>query len=210
MSESSLIDRISNVSGRDVSRETFELLSRYVALIRDATASQSLIAPSTLSSLWERHIVDSAQLLRFSPCSSSWVDIGSGAGLPGLVIAILQEEPITLIEPRRLRAAFLEQCVESLGLLRRVIIEQKKAEAVSGQFRVITGRAVTALDRFLTIASHLSSSETVWVLPKGRNAQSELAQARRNWHCDVRVERSCTDPESEILVLTGVGAKRKR
>ena len=75
---------------------------------------------------------------------------------------------------------------------------------------MITARAVAALDRLLAITKHLSKSETVWVLPKGKNAQTELAQAQVNWHCDVRVEQSCTDPESQILVLTRVGAKKKR
>ena len=205
-----MIERISAAAGRDVSRETFERIERFVDLLRDGAAKQNLIAPSTMDAIWDRHILDSAQLVRFVPLGRfSWADIGSGAGLPGMVIAILVEGPVTLIEPRRLRASFLRETVDALGLSGRVTVECARVESVEGRFDVITGRAVAALDRFIAIAGHLARSETVWVLPKGRNAQSELAQAQRNWHCEVSVEQSCTDPESQILVLTRVGKKRR-
>ena len=209
MPPSGLIEQLSAVSGPDVSRETFDRLTSYVGLLRNAAAQQNLIAPSTLETVWERHILDSAQLLRFAPKGGIWADIGSGAGLPGIVIAILSSDPITLIEPRRLRAEFLSGVAETLGLT-NVCVECAKVERVQGQFDVITARAVAQLDRFLAMARHLSKCGTVWVLPKGKNAQSELAQAQLNWHCDALVEQSCTDPESQILVLTRVGAKKKR
>jgi 16S rRNA (guanine527-N7)-methyltransferase len=206
-----MIEKIAAAAGRDVSRETVEKVQAYVELLKAGTAEQNLIAPSTLETIWERHILDSAQLVRFEPSArSSWVDVGSGAGLPGIVVALLVEGPITLIEPRRLRAGFLLGVVESLDLAERVRVECAKVERVQGHFDVITARAVAQLDRLLAIAEHLSKSGTAWVLPKGRNAQSELAQAQRSWHCDVRVEQSCTDPNSQILVLTRVGAKKKR
>ncbi|NUT00656.1 MAG: 16S rRNA (guanine(527)-N(7))-methyltransferase RsmG [Sphingomonas sp.] len=206
-----MIDRLAKAAGRDVSRETFDLLSAYVERLKAASEEQNLIAPSTLETIWDRHILDSAQLVRFEPRrTSAWADVGSGAGLPGIVIALLGEGPVTLIEPRRLRVDFLRETASALGLADRVTVEAGKVERVEGEFDVITGRAVAALDRFLAMTAHLSKDETVWVLPKGRNAQSELAQARRNWHCDALVEQSCTDPESQILVLTRVGAKNKR
>ena len=206
-----VIERLSAAAGRDVSRETFERVERFVGFLRDGAAKQNLIAPSTMDAIWDRHILDSAQLLRFVPPGrSSWADVGSGAGLPGMVIAILIDGPISLIEPRRLRANFLREAAVALGLSERVTVECAKVERVEGRFDVITGRAVAALDRFLTIAGHLSLRETIWVLPKGRNAQSELAQAKLNWHCEARVEQSCTDPDSEILVLTKVGARKRR
>ena len=99
-----MIDRLSAVVGRDVSRETFEKIGAYAALLRDESGRQNLVSASTLEHLWERHLLDSAQLVRFEPhAGASWVDIGSGAGLPGIVIACLVEGPVTLIEPRRLR-----------------------------------------------------------------------------------------------------------
>ena len=206
-----MIERLSAAAGRDVSRETFDHVAAFVDMLRAEAGRQNLIAPSTVEAVWERHILDSAQLVRFEPSpGSAWADIGSGAGLPGLVIALLTEGPITLVEPRRLRAEFLREAVRAFGLSERVTIDCVKVERVTGQFDVITARAVAALDRLLAVTDHLSKSGTVWVLPKGKNAQSELAQARLSWHCDALVEQSCTDPESKILVLTRVGAKKKR
>ena len=206
-----LIERLSDAAGRDVSRETFDRIAVYVDLLKVESERQNLIASSTIAKVWERHILDSAQLVRFEPFAGArWADIGSGAGLPGIVVALLTEGPITLIEPRRLRAEFLHETANFLGLSDRVSIEAAKVELAEGTFDVITSRAVAALDRFLAIAAHLSKSETIWVLPKGKNAQSELAQARLNWQCDALVEQSRTDPDSQILVLTRVGAKKKR
>jgi len=206
-----MIERISAAAGRDVSRETFDRIALYVQLLTQSAGEQNLIAPSTLETVWERHVLDSAQLVRFEPFDGAfWADIGSGAGLPGLIVALLVKGPITLIEPRRLRAEFLSEAVSKLDLADRVTIECAKAERIQGKFDVITARAVAALDRLLAITEHLSKRGTVWVLPKGKNAQTELAQAQVNWHCDVRVEQSCTVPESQILVLTRVGAKKKR
>ncbi len=206
-----MIDRLAKVSGREVPRETFEKLEMYAALLRDEAQHQNLVSAATLESLWERHIADSAQLVRFAPnATSSWADIGSGAGLPGVVISLLVSGLVTLIEPRRLRADFLNKVVSELGLGDRVTVTQSKAESVRGQFDVITARAVAGLDALLRISTHLSTRNTVWVLPKGRNAQSELAEARRHWHCDVEVVPSSTDEQSQILVLRNVKARGGR
>lgn len=206
-----MIEALEEAAGRDVSRETFALVEAYVDLLRAEATRQNLIAPSTIDAVWDRHILDSAQLLRFEPRhGASWADIGSGAGLPGVIIALLTDGPITLIEPRRLRAEFLEKTVRQLGLSERVRTQCGKVERTSGTFDVITARAVASLDGLLAISRHLSTNETLWILPKGRNSQSELAQAKRNWHCEARVERSCTNPDSGILVLTKVGAKKAR
>ena len=206
-----MIEELERVTGLTVSRETFERLQSYVAILTAESKRQNLIAPSTLASAWDRHVLDSAQLVRFSSSEeASWVDIGSGGGLPGIILAILSRGQITLIEPRRLRAEFLVSAIDQLGLSERVNVECAKSERVAGTFDVITGRAVASLDEFLGISHHLSKDGTTWVLPKGRSAQSELAQAKLNWHCDARVEQSSTDPESQILVLTKVGAKKRR
>ena len=204
-------EALAEAAGRPVSRETFRLIEAYVERLRQAAVGHNLVAESTLKSVWSRHILDSAQIVRFEGRNAgSWVDIGSGAGLPGMVIAALVDGPVTLVEPRRLRAEFLRSTIDTLGLAPRVTVTQTKIERVDGQFDAITARAVGALDRLIAMAQHLSGPETVWVLPKGKNAQSELAQARRNWHCAARVEKSCTDPDSDIVVLTKVGAIRKR
>jgi 16S rRNA (guanine527-N7)-methyltransferase len=207
----SMLERLQDVLRVDVSRETFNVLERYADLLKSANATQNLVSASTLDTIWERHILDSAQLVRFEPrTGASWVDIGSGAGLPGIVIAALIEGPVTLVEPRRLRAEFLEETAGALGLSDQVSIVRSKIENVQGKFDVITARAVAPLGRLLGLAHHLAHNETVWALPKGKNAHSELAEAKRSWQCAVRSEASCTDPDATILVLSKVGAKSKR
>ena len=202
-----MIDRLSAVADRNVSRETLEKIETYAALLREENQRQNLISASTLDQLWERHILDSAQLVRFEPRPrASWVDIGSGAGLPGIVIACLVEGPVTLIEPRRLRAEFLHRVAESLQL--NVSVFLGKAERAQGAYDVITARAVADLCKLLKISAHLSTRKSRWLLPKGRSAERELAEAQQAWQGAFHVERSATDPESRIVVCTGVRAKR--
>jgi 16S rRNA (guanine527-N7)-methyltransferase len=206
-----MIDRLAEAAGRPVSRETFDLLDRYAGLLRDGSNRQNLISASTLDSLWDRHILDSAQLVRFETnAGAAWVDIGSGAGLPGLVVAMLVTGPVQLVEPRRLRAEFLQLAVSELGLQDRVSVAACKAESAKGRFDVITARAVASVSKLLGISTHLSTRNSVWILPKGRSAKSELAEARRGWHCDAETVPSCTDPDSGILVLRNVRAKGGR
>ena len=203
-----MIDRLAEISRRDVSRETIEKLDAYAGLLKAENARQNLVAVSTLRHLWERHLLDSAQLVRFEGRpAGSWIDIGSGAGLPGIVIACLVEGPVTLVEPRRLRADFLHRVVESLDLGAKVLCA--RAERLDGRFDVITARAVAPLARLLELSHHLSTGKTTWILPKGRNAQSELAEARRAWQGMFHVEPSLTDADSRIIVGTGVKARRK-
>lgn len=202
-----MIDRLEQAAGRPVSRETFERIERYVALLTEENSRQNLVSAATLGHVWDRHILDSAQLVRYEPrAGASWVDIGSGAGLPGIVIACLVSGPVTLVEPRRLRAEFLHKLCESLALSATVLCA--KAERAEGSFDVITARAVARLDQLLKLSAHLSTRNTVWALPKGRSGPQELAEARRTWQFEAREEPSCTDPQSTILVLSGVGARR--
>jgi 16S rRNA (guanine527-N7)-methyltransferase len=204
----SRLQQLEEVVGADVSRETLEKLDRYVALVRGENQRQNLVSAATLDGIWERHILDSAQLVRFEPRQgASWIDIGSGAGLPGIVIACLVKGPVTLVEPRRLRADFLHKVVAELGLNARVAAQ--RAERVGGRFDVITARAVGPVARLLEISAHLSTGNTVWALPKGRRAERELAEARRAWQGNLHLERSVTDADSWIVVGTGVRARQR-
>ena len=203
-----MIKELSRVASRDVSRETFERLTLFSRLLQVEAARQNLVSASTLENLWERHILDSAQLVKFEPKSgASWVDIGSGAGLPGIVVACLVLGPVTLVEPRRLRVEFLRSVIESLGLEERVSIVLGRAESLAGSFGVISARAVARLPKLLEISHHLSTGKTVWVLPKGTGAREELAEARQAWQGTFHVERSVTSDQSLIVVATGVRAK---
>lgn len=184
-----------------VSRET--RLAVFVSRLREEAAQQNLIAPSTLEQIWARHIVDSAQLLSAAPDHGLWLDIGSGAGLPGMVIALLRDGPIEMVEPRKLRTDFLARVAAELELP-DVAIYTTKIERTSGVAAVISARAVASLDALFRIAAHRSTSSTVWVLPKGRNAQSEVEEARRKWHGSFHVEPSITAPDSLIVVAREV------
>jgi len=192
----------------DVSRETLDRLNRYVSLLLEENERQNLIGRSTLDQVWQRHVLDSAQLVRFAPRpDSSWLDIGSGAGLPGLVVAILTEGPVALVEPRRLRVEFLQRAANALGLGERVAVYAARAERITGTFDVITARAVASLDDLLRISLHLSTDKSVWLFPKGKSAKSELAEARRSWQGDFRLEPSVTSSEAAILVASKVRRK---
>jgi 16S rRNA (guanine527-N7)-methyltransferase len=201
-------DVLEQAAGRVVSRETFDRIFVYSDELRRESFRQNLVSRASLDYLWERHILDSAQLVRFEPFSgASWIDIGSGAGLPGIIIACLVRGPVALVEPRRLRAEFLGEVVRKLGL--NATVQQAKAEQVLGKFDVITARAVAALPDFLSMCDHLSTRKTVWALPKGRTAESELAQAKGTWQGDFRVEPSVTDADSRIIVGTQVRAGKR-
>lgn len=203
-----MIEALEKAAGRPVSRETFERLGSYAKLLRQENERQNLVSAATMDRLWDRHILDSAQLVRFEPHDgASWADIGSGAGLPGIVIACLVAGPVTLVEPRRLRADFLRTTAAALDL--NITVGQAKVERITGKFDVITGRAVASLPNFLSMCDHLSTKKTVWVLPKGRSAHSELAEAQRTWQGVFRVEPSVTDEDSRIIVATKVRASKR-
>jgi 16S rRNA (guanine527-N7)-methyltransferase len=192
-------------AGRAVSRETQEKLEAYAGMVREEATHQNLVSRSTLDNLWDRHIIDSAQLVRFEPSSGcSWLDVGSGAGLPGIVIACLVNGPVTLVEPRRLRADFLHKCTESLQLGANVVCG--RAERLAGHYDVITARAVAPLIKLFEISRHLSTGKSVWILPKGRTALDELAVARRSWQGAFHVEQSVTDAEAHVVIASGVRA----
>lgn len=193
----------------NVSRETLEKLDRFAGLLIDENQHQNLISAASVPDLWARHIVDGAQILGLSEGKGSWCDIGSGPGLPGLVIAILGGRPMTLNEPRKLRADFLRRAVSELGL-DHVRVAECKVERLEGKFDFITARAVARLNTLFGMACHLAHSETKWVLPKGEMAQSELDEARVTWQGSYRLVSSRTNPASAIILAEHVQRRGKR
>lgn len=182
-------------------------LAHYVALLIVAADQQNLISASTLPTIWARHVVDSAQLVTMGPPpSGNWIDVGSGAGLPGLVVALTSTWPVVLIEPRRLRVAFLNECVAALGLERQVTVIASKVEAASiaQPAAVISARAVAPLSRLIGSATHLADIHSIWLLPKGTRAESEVAEAKRSWQGMFHVEHSVVDSASGIVVASQV------
>ncbi|MBR0552993.1 16S rRNA (guanine(527)-N(7))-methyltransferase RsmG [Stakelama marina] len=192
-----------------VSRET--LLAQFGEMVRDESAHQNLISKATLDAMWDRHIVDSAQLLTLAPDEAKaglWIDIGTGAGFPGIVAAALREAETVLVEPRRRRAEFLQRCVDALGIGSRTQIVAAKIERYSGpKAAIISARAVAALPDLFAAARHCSRRDTIWLLPKGASAQSEVEAARDAWQGSFHVEQSITHPESRIVVAREVRRK---
>ena len=194
----------------DVPRETMARLDAFGDLLRAENERQNLVSRASLDRLWLRHIADSAQLLRFAPSpDASWIDLGTGAGFPGLVVALLHRGPVTLVEERRLRADFLRRAAESLGVA--VEIVAGKAERVSGRaFEVISARAFAPLGRLLQLGTGFSTDKSIWLLPKGRNAESELEALDPSWQGSFRLEPSITETEACIIVAEGVHRRRGR
>ena len=189
-----------------VPRETVDRLAAYVTRLIGANDGQNLISAASAGTIWQRHILDSAQL---SPLMRGRViDVGSGSGLPGLVLAIIGH-PVTLVEPRRLRAAFLRSVVDALELASPVF-ESTVERLRLPPFETITARAYAPLDRILASTIHASHARTRWVLPKGRGWMSELEVARSTWHGSFSTVPSITDPDAMIVIAEGVSPKAKR
>lgn len=188
----------------DVPRETMDRLDAYAGLLREENERQNLVSKASLDQLWLRHFLDSAQLLRFAPSpASTWVDLGSGAGFPGLVVGLLHKGQVTLVEERRLRADFLSRAAETLGVAVEILATRVE-RLPARRFEVISARAFAPLGRLLQLGTALSTAKSVWLLPKGRNAQSELEALDPSWQGDFRLEPSVTDPEARIIVARGV------
>jgi 16S rRNA (guanine527-N7)-methyltransferase len=186
-----------------------ERLEAFAELLRAENDRQNLVSTASLDQLWERHILDSAQLVRFAPENArNWLDLGSGAGFPGLLVPLFHSADAVLVEARRLRAEFLRGAASTLGIADRVTVIAAKLESVPAQpFDVISARAFAPLPKLLALAERFSTSATVWILPKGRNAKSELDAARSSWQGDFRLEPSLTDADSEIIVASRVRRK---
>jgi 16S rRNA (guanine527-N7)-methyltransferase len=201
----------------NVPRETLPGLEHMVGLVLDEMPRQNLIAASTAQHVWARHIVDSAQLSAMAPGNArSWIDLGSGAGFPGMVVALIRPGlRVTLVESRRKRIDFLRFMAESLGLADRVTVAGQRLETLDGvRHDVISARAFSPLDRLLPLAHRFSGPGTCWLLPKGRSAASELEAVTGTWQGDYRIAPSLTDPEAAIIVAREVqpvaGGQRRR
>jgi 16S rRNA (guanine527-N7)-methyltransferase len=195
-----------------VPRETIARIESFAGLVLQEMSRQNLIAASTADHIWARHILDSAQLLQLAPKgASSWIDLGSGAGFPGVVIALIAPGlQVTLVESRRKRIDFLASAIEALGLAAQVTIAGQRLEMLdAARFDVISARAFAPLDRLLPLAHRFSHAETCWLLPKGRSAASELEAVMTSWQGDFRIVPSLTDPEAAIIAAAKVQPKAR-
>ena len=174
--------------------QTVDRLAKLVSAIVAENEHQNLIARSTISSIWVRHVLDSVQLLRWGQTSGTWLDIGTGGGFPGLAVAAAVSHPVILVEPRRRRAAFLAQTSANLGLTHVEVVQSSISATSRHGVNVISARAVASIDRLLTDAQHCASEKTLWILPRGAGYDNEVPAARQYWKGTFHVEQSLTDP----------------
>ncbi len=195
-----------------VSRETMDALKTFVAFLKREGSSQNLISASTLDHIWARHIVDSAQLLQFldhAPAAIRWLDLGSGAGFPGLIIALLTDYNVTLVESRARRIDYLLRAVEMLDLTRRVHVAGVTLERLeTAPYSVISARAFAPLPKLFDLAERFATNKTLWLLPKGRIADQEWQDAQGVWDGNFQVMKSITDQDAGILVGTLSGHRQ--
>jgi 16S rRNA (guanine527-N7)-methyltransferase len=186
-------------------------LERFAAMLVAENDRQNLIAASTIPDLWVRHLADSAQLLALDREGEGlWIDLGSGPGLPGLVVAILSERPMLLVESRKLRCEFLRAVVDALDLAHVEVAEAPLERVETRPAATISARAFAPLGKLLDLSARFSTESTHWLLPKGRNAVKELASLPPAWQKMFHVEQSRTDADSLILVGLGRIAAKQR
>jgi 16S rRNA (guanine527-N7)-methyltransferase len=193
----------------DVSRETMDALSLYYKLLVKWNNSINLVAKSTLGDAWHRHFVDSAQLWSLAPARArSWVDIGSGGGFPGMVVAILAAEQrpdmvVTLVESDQRKATFLGAVARELRLSPQILAVRAELHPPLGA-DVLSARALASLDKLLEYSERHLAPTGIALFPKGEAAQAELDIARSRWRFSLQVHRSLTDPAAAILAIEGL------
>jgi 16S rRNA (guanine527-N7)-methyltransferase len=200
-------DRSRALALTPVSRETAARLDRFVELLLKWQALTHLIAPSTVPTLWTRHIADSLQLLDLAPEAKIWVDLGTGGGFPGLVIACAfcgtQGRLVHLVESNTKKAAFLREAVaatESPAVVHAVRME-KFVESFAGKADIVTARAVSPLSLLLGQCVPLLSQGALGLFPKGQDVEVELTEASKCWKMAADLVPSRTDPKARIVMI---------
>lgn len=185
-------------------------LDRLAEMLAGENGRQNLVSAASLEEVWRRHIADSAQLLVHVPRGTEpWLDLGTGAGFPGLVVAALRPDcNVIMVESRSRRIEWLRTAVSELGLTRAEVWGERLEAVPARSVGVISARAFAPLDRLLALSARFSTSDTIWLLPKGRSAQQEL-HTLRGWHHTFHVEHSLTDPDAGIIVGSLLGQTRK-
>ena len=183
-----------------------ERLEAFISMLEAENRQQNLISTRSLEQVWQRHIADSLQMLLHVPreTAGAWLDLGSGAGMPGLVIAIARPDlEMHLVESRKRRVAWLERVAEHFGLTKCKVHGSRLENVESFSAGVITARAFAPLEKLLKLSARFSTRETVWLLPKGRSAAQELSEQPESTRAMFHVEQSRTDPQAGIV--TGQG-----
>jgi 16S rRNA (guanine527-N7)-methyltransferase len=211
LSEALAADKARALRLAPVSRETEQRLDRFVAVLLQWQRTTNLIAPSTVREIWTRHIADSLQLLPLVPDARRYVDLGSGGGFPGLVIACAlagtADSSIELVESNQKKAAFLREAARATGTA--AIVNAKRIEDfVPGAQRadVVTARALAPLDTLLRLAHPLLQQGATGLFLKGQDVASEIQDATRYWEIEADLVQSRTNPDGRIVVVRQIGA----
>lgn len=199
-----------SVGSVNVSRETFDALRAYEALVRRWTPAINLVSKASVDDLWQRHIADSAQVFAAigTETARNWVDLGSGGGFPGLVVAVLAKElrpdlRVTLVESDLRKATFLRQAAQALSL--SVTVHSFRIEALAPQNAdILSARALAPLSDLLAHAERHLRKGGIAVFPKGARFAAELDDARKLWAFDVDAQPSLSDSEAAILVIRNI------
>ena len=198
-----------DMTALNVSRETKEKLELLETELRRWQAIKNLVGPATLDHIWDRHIVDSLQLLDLAPEARVWVDLGSGAGFPGLVLAIAGAEKglkVHLVESNSRKCAFLRHIARLTGV--SATIHEARLETVVpgfiGKADVVSARALASLTLLLDWTEPMLKAGTMGLFPKGRDAESELTEARKRWTFEADILPSRTDSDARILRITSI------
>ncbi|MEL7543651.1 MAG: 16S rRNA (guanine(527)-N(7))-methyltransferase RsmG [Pseudomonadota bacterium] len=199
----------------DVSRETLDRLTRYAEALARWQKTTNLVSPATIQHFWTRHVLDSAQLLSFAGQGTSWADLGTGAGLPGFVLAILgagsgRASRVVLVESSGRKAAFLHQA--RVATATSVEITASRIESETTQRRIahidiVTARALAPLSQLFRYTEHAAANGSRLLFPKGRSVDTEIEEARQQWAFDVVRHASRIDPESCILEITSLARR---
>lgn len=199
----------------NVSRETFERLDRFVEVLLRWQQHTNLIASSTINQLWTRHIADSLQLLELATQAKLWVDLGSGGGFPGLVLACaLAEKPgavVHLVESKAKKCAFLREAAAAAGVT--VVVHCQRIEDFAVHFRerpdVVTARALKPLPELLNLAYPLLKKGAKGLFLKGQDVGAELTQASKCWSIQADLIPSRTNTRGRIVVIESLESRTK-
>jgi 16S rRNA (guanine527-N7)-methyltransferase len=194
--------------GLEVTDSVLHKLRTYEQLLIEWQGKMNLVGPATLPDIWNRHFLDSAQLLALSGpagLSGQWLDMGTGAGFPGLVLAALGAQRLTLVESTSKKCRFLEAAADAMGITGQVVIKNARIESLSPiSTDYITARACAPLDLLITWGYRFSRGTTRWLLLKGQDVETELTLAAKSWILTPKLHISQSDSRGRIVDLTGV------
>lgn len=196
-----------------VSRETLDRLETYADLLARWNQRINLVSPGTIKDLWKRHISDSIQLAALAPKrAETWIDLGSGAGLPGLIVAAARQdfdplERMVVVDSDSRKCAFMSEAARAMNIpveVRSQRLAIRSGEKAAEPFDIISARALAPLPLLLDYAAPFIKNTTICLFPKGKTRNTEIAEAQRSWHMKLEEIPSVSDPSGAVLRIREV------